>query len=143
MELKNINGFTPFFESVWRNKYEVSKYLIDMGSNVSVQSNAGHTALYIATVRAQKEYLNLLVATGCNLQKETWLKQRHLPVALSEHRELCDWLLECVRGPPPLQSLCCWATRKYLTRHIANKSKLLPIPAKLQDFVALKDVLSP
>ena len=140
IEARNINGFTPLFEAVWRNKYEAAKYLIDQGARVDVQNYAGHSPLYIATVRVQKAYLDLLLAAGCTEQNEAWLWQSRLPVFLDDHRPLCNWLMKCLPRPTPLQDMCCRVIRASLRRNIATRARQLPLPARLQNALALSHI---
>lgn len=137
LEEKNMDGFSPFFESVWRNKYAVSRYLIDMGADLNVRNTSGHSALLIATMRAAKNFMELIVAAGCNLQSETWIRQEQVPVALNEHRDLCEWLRHQSENPTSLQLLSSWAVRRQLGQNISAKAQELPIPNRLQDLVAL------
>lgn len=138
LEERNINGFTPFFDAVWRNKYTVCKYLIDMGADVNVKNNAGHSAMYIATVRAAKCFMKLIVAAGCDLQAETWLRIGQVPVALTEHRELCDWLYTYSSQPHTLQTVACLVIRKSLRSNITTQVVHLPVPDRIKNFVALR-----
>ncbi|KAK2192772.1 hypothetical protein NP493_23g05038 [Ridgeia piscesae] len=138
LEGRNINGFTPFFDAVWRNKYTVCKYLIDMGADVNVKNNAGHSAMYIATVRAAKSFMKLIVAAGCDLQAEAWIRLGQVPVALTEHTELCDWLYSYTSQPHMLQTVACLIIRKCLRSNITAKVVLLPVPDRLKNFIALR-----
>ena len=137
LEEKNIDGFSPFFESVWRNKYGVSRYLIDMGADLNVKNNAGHSALLIATMRSAKNFMQLLVSAGCDLQAETWIRQDQVPVALDEQKELYHWLRYHARNPPNLQMLSTWVIRKQLKTNVSKKILSLPLPLKLQGLVSL------
>lgn len=138
LEERNINGFTPFFDAVWRNKYIVCKYLIDMGADVNVKNNAGHSAMYIATVRAAKSFMKLIVAAGCDLQAEAWIRLGQVPVALTEHTELCDWLYNYTSQPHMLQTVASIVIRKCLRSNITAKVVHLPVPDRLKNFIALQ-----
>ena len=138
IEERNINGFTPFFDAVWRNKYDVCEYLINLGADVNVKNNAGHSAMYIATVRAAKRFMKLIVAAGCDLQSESWIRLGQVPVALVEHKELSEWLFTYACQPYTLQTAACFVIRKRLHSNVAAKVVDLPIPDRLKDFVALK-----
>ena len=138
IEERNVNGFTPFFDAVWRNKYDVCRYLIDMGADVNVRNSAGHSAMYIATVRAANRFMKLIVAAGCDLQSESWIRLGQVPVALVEHKELSEWLFTYACQPYSLQTAARFVVRRRLRSNVTDKVVHLPIPDRLKDFVALR-----
>lgn len=111
-----------------------------MGANVNVVNNIGHSPLYIAAVRADLSFINLIVRAGCNLQLESWIRHHQFPIAISDNTQLRDYLLELVKKPLPLQALVINTVRKILKKEFDKKVCGLPIPTAMKDAITLKHV---
>jgi ankyrin repeat protein len=137
-EVTNIHGFTPFLDSVWRNKYAVAWQLVDQGVNVMTTNKAGHSALWVATVRYEQRFIKLILAAGCDLRQEEWL-HRDLRVisTLADRRQLVLRFRQMLSNVQPLQTLCYLAVRRSLGRCITQKVQHLPVPRSIRSLISL------
>lgn len=58
------NGWTPLFFAATQGRQELITDLLNHGADVNAADNAGHTALFYAIQRQQKEVASLLVESG-------------------------------------------------------------------------------
>lgn len=142
-EVSNIHGFTPFLDSVWRNKYSVAWHLVDQGVNVTTVNKAGHSALYVATARSEQRFIKLILAAGCDLRQEEWL-HRDLRVisTLPDRRQQVVEFRQRLCNVQPLLTLCYQVVRKALGRCISEKAQQLPVPRSIRSLICL-DCLRP
>ena len=142
-------------------KSSIAQHLVYHGASVDGRDKWEYTMLAacVRNMRLDCEQLcKLFVYSGCDLNKEDWLKPLgpeedvdsdledadHIPIPSGRMEELCDWLREQQMNPLSLSELTTISIRKQLScssqnRSIVNSVMSLPLPPALKDVVLLRD----
>jgi len=59
-------GYSPVMDAVWRKNYDITKYLIDRGADLSYISSDGQPILVLAVGNGNARIVDLLLANGAN-----------------------------------------------------------------------------
>ena len=93
--------------------------------------------------RGNFEIAELLVMAGYALQEETYLftDDADVPETLLCNFEFWKWLFEFTRNPVPLMLQCRRCIHRCLGKQTVHKVNELALPARMRDFLLLKDIV--
>ena len=66
-------GYTAVMDAVWRKNYDITKYLIDKGADLSVISGDGQSILVLAVGNENLRIVELLLASGADPDIPDWM----------------------------------------------------------------------
>jgi ankyrin repeat protein len=138
LEARERHGNTPFLVSISENRCDASRYLIGMGADVDTTNDSDQSAINITGVLMWGHLVNLLLDAGCDVQNEPWLHP-----FLTAAKWNVQWLndvLFYIKNSRNLQQLSKICIRKQLGQRKNQKTKALPIPQRLQNFLTVGNV---
>ena len=134
--------------AVYKGHIEVVKQLLLVNVKMEMCSTGGRyprssfydvprSPLYVALDHERQDIAMLLIESGYNVQKETWLIERDLP---EKAERLGRVLAEYCQNPSSLMLLCRNIIRSYLgcCWNIFEKVDQLDIPLRMKELLALK-----
>ena len=151
-ELCNRVGASPLWNAVYNGHIDVVRQLLLVNVTMAMSStgrdpspsdddiyfyDVPRSPLYVAVDRDRKNIAMLLIESGYNVQRETWLLDRDIPEA---DNELIRVLTEFCQNPCSLMLLCRNVIRLRLGcgRNIFKKVEQLDIPQRMKEYVTLK-----
>ena len=98
-----------------------------------------YTPLYVACDVEDFDTAKLLVLSGLDMTKESWLWDvAQYPDALDTQHQFRMWLLERISSPPSLRQLSRSSLRLHLGKSLSTACAQLEIPVNLKDYLQLK-----
>lgn len=116
---------------------------LEIPGEVKVDSNLLEvTPFECAVLKKHWVVARYLVWAGYDLRCEKYLLDTsQVPMTLLEDLEFWDWAHECAANPQSMLVLCRNLFRRRLGHSVARKVEILPLPAKMKDFLLLKDLV--
>ncbi len=136
-------GFSPLHVATQRCHFDAQKVLIRHGCNLNIPSARDCAVpLFFAIATEQIENLKHLFIGGCNVDLKKIMKYEFVQVVFRRNPEIEQLVLDEVRKPKPLMELCRKTIRKYISPGVVAKSRMLPIPRLIREYINMSSELS-
>ena len=96
VNLKNRDGRTPMFATIWYENIDAAKILVNNGADVNVQTEDGLTALINAAIESKPKMVEFLLNNGAdpNLKENYYGNTALHAASIRGNIEIVDYLLE-------------------------------------------------
>lgn len=118
-----------------------SAVILHINQNVDLCRHGYILPIEFAVCNRYYSLAELMVQVGCDIDDGTWLGS-HLDPPHTRHKEFMDFLKESVANRTRLRRLsdvCRRTIRKVMDQDIVAKTKKLPLPLPLKDFISYAD----
>lgn len=149
-------SWTALHVAAARNHDEVLRVLVKHGCDLNIRDrdgkeekknsfpdsrrSSGFNALMLAILNENVKNIKLLVQCGCAINIEELYSTPCLAKQLTKYPEIERILWNESTRAKNLKELCRWRIRSALGQRTWKKTALLPLPSRLKDYVALKEL---
>ena len=139
----DIHKVTPLLMAAICNRLEIAELLVMYNCNLDVVGRFKVNKNFVqmspfqcALERGHCDIVKLLVASGCDLSKETYLWTNvDVPDCLVLNLELWVWIKEMLSEPLSLKEMCRRKIRKILGYEIRSKLEETGLPGPIRAFL--------
>ncbi|XP_013417730.1 ankyrin repeat domain-containing protein 1-like [Lingula anatina] len=136
MQKKYKWGETPLQHAIKIHSENCAITLVHMGCKLK-RPKEENSYFYLAASEGLFQLMKLLLEINPYYIYEKWILERNLPLSLYQKPELFEWLFAKSSQPASLSALCRSVIRVAIGPYPSTQVQDLPLPKKLQEYLAL------
>ncbi len=155
IDVRSVYGNTPLFVAISVGNHEATRELLQANCNVNTRGNFVDgkvcSALELAILKDDLRMIIMLLSAGCTYTKQqvdqavahvmlTRMSAQEPPRDDDVFNGHLKMITHLTSPPLPLQQLCRLQIRKCLNHGITDKLGHLMLPAKITDYLAIKEL---
>jgi ankyrin repeat protein len=132
--------WAPLHAAAARNHYETLATLIKHGCDINIQDKDGLTALCYCVINENIKCIDLLIKCGCKIDMKMIRSNESLQSQLVKYPLIEKMLTNEITRIKTLKELARQTIRRSLNQRLIHKLNFIPLPPKLRDYIALREV---
>jgi ankyrin repeat protein len=134
--------WAPLHAAAARNHYETLATLIKHGCDINIQDKDGLNALCYCIINENIKCIDLLIKCGCKIDMKMIRSNECLQSQLTKYPLIEKMLTSEMTRMKTLKEIARQSIRRSLNQRLIHKLNYIPLPPKLRDYIALREVFN-